>query len=77
MSLVIEKTISINQAALKPLFSHTSEAFTINIVVTRSTTQQSELIATKIMPFYIMENEPIENANEDMDMLAYESIEDL
>lgn len=77
MSQSYEKTFSISQASLKPTFSYSNETSIIKVVLSQSTTQQSGQAVDKIVSLGIAENEPIDDANNDMDLLAQQSFEDL
>ena len=77
MSQTYEKTFSISQASPKPAFSYSSETSIIKVVLSQSTTQQPGPIADKVVSLGIAENESIDDANNDMDLLAQQSFEDL
>lgn len=77
MSQSYEKTFSISQASLKPTFSYSNETSIIKVVLSQSTTQQLGQTVDKIVSLGIAENESIDDANNDMDLLAQQSFEDL
>lgn len=77
MSQTYEKTFSISQASPKPAFSYSSETSIIKVVLSQSTTQQPGPITDKVVSLGIAENESIDDANNDMDLLAQQSFEDL
>ena len=77
MSQTYERTFSINQPPTEPAFSHSNAASITRVVLSQSTTHQPEPATDKIIPLGIMENEPIGDANSDMDLLAQQSFEDL
>ena len=77
MSQTHEKTFSINQASPKPAFSYSSETSIIKVVLSQSTTQQPGPTVDRIVSLGIAENESINDANNDMDLLAQQSFEDL
>ena len=72
-----EGTFSISQALPKPAFSYSNETSIIKVVLSQSTTQQTEQTIDKIISLGIAENESIDDANNDMDLLAQQSFEDL
>ena len=77
MSQTYEKTFSISHASHKPAFSYSSETSIIEVVLSQSTTQQPEPNVDKVVSLDIAENESIDDANNDMDLLAQQSFEDL
>ena len=77
MSQTYEKTFSIRQVSLKPAFSYSDPASILKVVLSQSTTQQFEQTIGKIVSLGIAENESIDDANSDMDLLAQQSFEDL
>ena len=77
VSQTYDKTFSISQASLKPAFSYSNETSIIKVVLSQSTTQQLEQTVVKNVSLGIAENESIDDANNDMDLLARQSFEDL
>ena len=68
------RSFSTNQ--LEPIFEYAQYAFAIKMFVVHSIQQDSEQDVDKIISLGILENEPIEDANRDMDLLAQQSFED-
>ena len=77
MSQTYEKAFSISQAAPKPAFSYSSETSIIKVVLSQSTTQQPEPVVDKVVSLGIADNESIDDANNDMNLLAQQIFEDL
>ena len=77
MSQTYEKTFSISQTSPKPSFSYSNETSIIKVVLSQSTTQQPGQTVDKIVSLGIAENESIDDASSDMDLLAQQSFEDL
>lgn len=72
-----ERTFLINQPPPELALTHPNAASITKVVLSRSTTHQPEQTAGRIISLGIIENEPIDDANSDMDMLAQQSFEDL
>ena len=78
MSQTCEKTFSIEQSPSKPALSHQEvTSFTVNIVLSRSTTHQDKQKSDTIISLGIPENESLDDANKDMDRLAQQFLEDI
>lgn len=76
MTRTHEEISSIGQASLKPAFSHSNETSTIKVVLPQPATRQPGQTIDKIISLGIAENESIDDANRDMDLLAQQSFED-
>lgn len=76
MNQPYEETFSIDQMSPKPVFSYSDATFTINVIVRPTTTRPSEQTISKVVSLGVVENEPIEDAHNDMDMLAQQIFED-
>lgn len=76
MTRTYEKASSIGQASLKPAFSYSNETSTVRVILSQSATRQPGQTADRIISLGIAENESIDDANRDMDLLARQSFED-
>lgn len=77
MSHTYERAFSIGTDLPKPSFSYSRETSTIRVALSQSaTTRQPEQSDDKAISLGIAEAESIDDANNDMDMLARQSFGD-
>ena len=74
MAQTNETTISIAQASSEPVYSYSNASSITKVILSQSTTHQQTF--DSIIQLGIMENESIADANNDMDLLAGQSLED-